>query len=112
MNTPISSSRIYLALMVMALTIYAVRVLPFLFLRKPIQNRFVRSFLFYVPYVTLAVMTFPAILTATSGRLPGSLLFLQDLSWRGFAAISSRSPSPAAWWSLRQGFSESLFSEV
>ena len=71
MNTPISSSRIYLALMVMALTIYAVRVLPFLFLRKPIQNRFVRSFLFYVPYVTLAVMTFPAILTATSRPLAG-----------------------------------------
>lgn len=79
MNTPISSSRIYLALMVMALTIYAVRVLPFLFLRKPIQNRFVRSFLFYVPYVTLAVMTFPAILTATSRPLAGLLALLAGL---------------------------------
>ena len=64
MNTPISSSRIYLALMVMALTIYAVRVLPFLF---------------YVPYVTLAVMTFPAILTATSRPLAGLLALLAGL---------------------------------
>ena len=44
---------------------YLVRVLPLTILRKPIRNRTVRSFLYYVPYVTLAVMTFPAILHAT-----------------------------------------------
>lgn len=79
MNSPIPSSHIYAALLIMALTIYAVRVLPFLFLRKPIQNRFIRSFLFYVPYVTLAVMTFPAILTATSHPLAGLLALLAGL---------------------------------
>lgn len=80
MNSFVSSSRIYAALLIMALTIYAVRVLPFLFLRKPIQNRFIRSFLFYVPYVTLAVMTFPAILTATAHPLAGLLALLAGLA--------------------------------
>ena len=84
MNTPISSSRIYLALMVMALTIYAVRVLPFLFLRKPIQNRFVRSFLFYVPYVTLAVMTFPSMIQTTMSPLSGTVALMVGIiaAWR------------------------------
>lgn len=54
---------VYLA--VMAGTIYAIRALPLVLLRRRIQNRFIRSFLYYVPYVTLAVMTFPAILSAT-----------------------------------------------
>ena len=45
-------SGIYLSLIIIALTIYAIRVLPFLFIRKPIKSRFVKSFLYYVPYVT------------------------------------------------------------
>ena len=48
---------------------YLVRVLPLTLLRKPIQNRVIRSFLYYVPYVTLAVMTFPAILHATDSMI-------------------------------------------
>ncbi len=47
-------------------TVYAVRVLPLTLIRKPIRSRFIRSFLRYVPYVTLAVMTFPAIVEATA----------------------------------------------
>ncbi len=47
---------------VMAVTSYLIRVLPLTLIRRPIQNRFLRSFLYYVPYVTLSVMTFPAIL--------------------------------------------------
>ena len=46
-------------------TLYVIRLLPFLFIRGEIKNRFFRSFLHYVPYVTLAVMTFPAIVLAT-----------------------------------------------
>ena len=49
----------YLYLFVMAATTYLIRVLPLTLIRKPIQNPFLRSFLFYVPYVTLAVMTVP-----------------------------------------------------
>ena len=48
-----------------------IRELPLTLIRKPIKNRFLRSFLYYVPYVTLAVMTFPAILHATSSPVAG-----------------------------------------
>lgn len=50
---------------------YLIRVLPFTLIRKPIKNKFVKSFLYYVPYVTLAVMTFPAIVQATQVPLAG-----------------------------------------
>ena len=40
-------------------------------IRKEIKNRFLRSFLYYVPYVTLAVMTFPAIMEATQNPIAG-----------------------------------------
>ena len=56
---------IFLAIAVMAAVTYLIRVLPLVLIRREIKNRFVRSFLHYVPYVTLSVMTFPAILTAT-----------------------------------------------
>ena len=46
-----------LSLLIMILVIYSVRLLPMLLLRRNIKNRFIRSFLYYVPYVTLAVMT-------------------------------------------------------
>ncbi len=52
-------------LIVAAATIYMIRVLPMTLIRRDIKNTFIRSFLHYVPYVTLAVMTFPAILSAT-----------------------------------------------
>ena len=57
----------------MAAVTYAIRVLPLTLIRKQIKNVTVRSFLYYVPYVTLAVMTFPAILSATQSVLSGAL---------------------------------------
>ncbi|MCI9148150.1 MAG: AzlD domain-containing protein [Hungatella sp.] len=57
--------RNYMYIVVMAVTTYLIRVIPLAFLRKEIKNRTFRSFLTYVPYVTLAVMTFPAILEST-----------------------------------------------
>ena len=56
----------YLAILIAFAVIYLIRVLPLTLIRRPIRSRFVRSFLFYVPYVTLAVMTFPAIVEATA----------------------------------------------
>lgn len=50
---------------------YLIRVLPLTLIRKPIKNKFVKSFLYYVPYVTLAVMTFPAIVQATQTPVAG-----------------------------------------
>ncbi len=57
---------IYLAILTMAAVTYLIRVLPLVLLRREIKSRRIRSFLFYVPYVTLSVMTFPAILSATA----------------------------------------------
>lgn len=62
---------IWLYLAVMAAVCYAIRVLPLTLLRKQIRNRFLRSFLYYVPYVTLSVMTFPAIIEATRTPIAG-----------------------------------------
>lgn len=59
------SHNVYIYIFGMAIVTYLIRVLPLTLIRKEIKNRTVRSFLYYVPYVTLAVMTFPAILSAT-----------------------------------------------
>ena len=60
------NNRIYLYILVMAGVTYLIRVLPLTLIRKEIKNTYIRSFLYSVPYVTLSVMTFPAILTATA----------------------------------------------
>ena len=64
---------IWIYIAVMALVSFAIRTLPMTLIRKPIQNRFIRSFLYYVPYVTLSLMTFPAIIEATGSPLSGGL---------------------------------------
>ncbi|MBQ4106487.1 MAG: AzlD domain-containing protein [Lentisphaeria bacterium] len=61
----------YLCIAVMSIVTFLIRVLPLTLLRQPITNRFIRSFLYYVPYATLAVMTFPAILEVTQSPLAG-----------------------------------------
>jgi branched-subunit amino acid transport protein len=70
-------------ILVMAGVTYLIRVLPLLLIRRPIENRWIRSFRFYVPYVTLAVMTFPAILSATGSFWTGLAGFLTAgvLAW-------------------------------
>ena len=62
---------VWIYILIMAGVTYLIRVIPLVLLRKPITNRFVRSFLYYVPYVTLSVMTFPAIIQATQSPLAG-----------------------------------------
>ena len=59
-------NNVYIYIFGMVLVTYLIRVLPLTLIRKKIKNRTIRSFLYYVPYVTLAVMTFPAILDATT----------------------------------------------
>ena len=61
-----------LSILTAAVVTYLVRVLPLTLIRKPIRSRFLRSFLYYVPYVTLAVMTFPAIVQATEQPVAGA----------------------------------------
>lgn len=85
---------IYLYILVAAAVSFAIRVLPLTLIRGKIKNRFIRSFLYYVPYVTLAVMTFPAILTAPQIPLAGILAFItgavaawRDVNMVGIAAL-------------------------
>lgn len=52
-------------LIVMAGVTYLIRVIPFVLINKKIENRFINSFLYYIPYAVLSAMTFPAILYAT-----------------------------------------------
>ena len=52
-------------LLVIAGSTYLIRAIPFAAVRKKIENRFIRSFLYYIPYAVLAAMTFPAALYAT-----------------------------------------------
>ena len=70
---------LYVYILVMAVVTYFIRVLPLTLIRKPIKNRFIRSFLYYVPYVTLSVMTFPGILSATSSVYSGAAGLLAAL---------------------------------
>lgn len=64
-------NNIYIYIAIMAVVIYAIRALPLTLIRKKIKNRTLKSFLYYVPYVTLAVMTFPAIIEATNSIYSG-----------------------------------------
>lgn len=68
-------NNVYVYIAVMALVTYLVRVLPLTLIRGEIKNRTVRSFLYYVPYVTLAVMTFPTILHKTGSVWSGLAAF-------------------------------------
>lgn len=65
-----------LYIFVMAAVTYLIRMLPLALIRKKITNRFFKSFLYYVPFVTLAVMTFPAILTATESVWSAAAAFV------------------------------------
>ena len=62
---------VWLYILIMILTTNIIRVIPITLIRKQIKNHFIQSFLYYVPYVTLAVMTFPAIVDATTSPIAG-----------------------------------------
>lgn len=81
---------IWLYILVMAAVTYLIRVTPLVLIRKEITNKTVRSFLYYVPYVTLAVMTFPAITEATQVPLAGFLALAAGilLAWVGVSLFS------------------------
>ena len=76
---------VYVYIFIMALVSYLIRVLPLTLIRREIQSVFLRSFLYYVPYVTLAVMTFPAIVEATEHPAAGAAALVVGvlLAWFG-----------------------------
>ena len=89
---------IYLYIAAMALTTYLIRMLPLTIFRKPIKSRFLRSFLYYVPYACLTAMTFPAILTS-AGTLAagiGALAVAAVLAYFGKSLVVVALSSSAA----------------
>ena len=60
-----TAENIFIYIAVMALVTYLIRMLPLVIFRKKIENRFIRSFLYYIPYAVLAAMTFPAVFSST-----------------------------------------------
>ena len=67
---------VYIYIFIMFAVTYLIRVLPLTLVRKKITNKTLRSFLYYVPYVTLAVMTFPAIIEATNSVISGVIALI------------------------------------
>ena len=76
---------IYLYIFIMAAVTFTVRVLPMTLIRRQIKSRFLRSFLYYAPYVTLSVLTFPAIINATQSPISGILALAAGIiaAWLG-----------------------------
>ena len=70
---------VYVYILVMALVTYLIRALPLTLIRKKITNKFLRSFLHYVPYATLSAMTIPAIFYSTSGKISALFGFIAAL---------------------------------
>ena len=78
-------NNVYIYIAVMAIVTYLIRVLPLTLVRREIKNIYIRSFLYYVPYVTLSVMTFPSIMEATGSQWSGlaALIVGMVLAWKG-----------------------------
>ena len=78
-------SNVYVYIAVMAIVTYMIRVLTLTLVRREIKNVYIRSFLYYVPYVTLSVMTFPSMMDATGSQWSGlaALVVGIALAWKG-----------------------------
>ena len=84
------SGNVYLYIAVMFLVSYAIRALPMTLIRKPIESRFLKSFLYYVPYAVLGAMTFPDVLYSTGSlwtALAG-LVVAVVMAWRGRSLLT------------------------
>ncbi len=78
---------IWIYILVMILSTNLIRMIPLILIRGQIRNRFIKSFLYYVPYVTLAVMTFPAIMEATNSPIAGGIALILGIvaAWMGLS---------------------------
>lgn len=78
-------TRIIISVLIMAGVTYLIRALPMLLCKQQLKNRFVQSFLTYVPYAVLSAMTFPEVLYSTGNLAAGSagLLTAALLAYRG-----------------------------
>jgi branched-subunit amino acid transport protein len=98
-------SRLYMYIILMAVVTYLIRALPLTLIRKEIKSRFIKSFLYYVPYATLAAMTFPAIINATDYVISSVIGFAVAL----VLAFNKRSLLTVAGFSCAAAFIVELF---
>lgn len=82
----------FLYLLILAGSTYLIRVIPFVAIRQKIQNRFIRSFLYYIPYAVLTAMTIPAIFYATNSWLSAAagliVAVLLSLKGKGLTTVA------------------------
>jgi branched-subunit amino acid transport protein len=80
---------IIICILLAIITTNLIRVVPMLLIKGQISNRFLRSFLYYVPYVTLAVMTFPSMVQATVSPVSGAVALITGIvaAWRGLGLL-------------------------
>ncbi len=78
-----------LYILTMAGVTFILRILPLTLIRKPITNRFLQSFFYYVPYVTLSLMVFPDIIEATASPLAGAAAMSVAIvcAWLGLGLV-------------------------
>ena len=88
----------YVYLLVTAGTTYLVRMLPLVLMKGRITNRFLLSFLHYIPYAVLSVMTIPAIFTATGSLTSAAAGFAVAmlLAWKGRSLLTVAAAACAA----------------
>ena len=70
------NTKFFIYLLVMAGVTYLVRMVPLVLVNKPIKNKYILSFLYYVPYTVLSVMTVPACFYATDSYISAIVGFL------------------------------------
>lgn len=77
--------RLFIYILIMIIVTNFIRILPITLIRGQIKNKFIKSFLYYVPYITLAVMTFPAIIEATNSPVAGLVALITGIiaAWFG-----------------------------
>ena len=77
---------IYSYIFTMAAVTSLVRILPMTIFRRQVTNKFIKSFLYYVPYATLAAMTFPTIIHATQSPISGAAALVVGIvtAWKGW----------------------------
>ena len=80
----------WLYVAVMAAVTYCIRMIPMVLLRRKINSRFIKSFLYYVPYAVLGAMTVPAIFYSTASVPSAAAGFAAAalLSWKGRSLIT------------------------
>lgn len=90
-----SNTQFFIYLLILSSVTYLIRVIPFVLFKEKINNRFVKSFLYYIPYAVLTCMTVPAIvyapdvkLAAIAGLVVAVIVALRDKSLT-FVAVAA-----------------------